>query len=66
MEKNILGTNIVTQVGILVHDIEKTSQAYADFLGVEKPDYIVTGTYDEALTEYMGKPSKARSKLAFF
>jgi methylmalonyl-CoA/ethylmalonyl-CoA epimerase len=66
MDKNILGTNIVTQVGILVNDIEKTSQAYADFLGVEKPACIITGTYDEALTEYLGKPSKARAKLAFF
>lgn len=66
MEKNLLGTNIVAQIGILVHDIEKTSQAYADFLGVEKPAYIVTGEYSEALTEYMGKPSKARAKLAFF
>jgi len=66
MDKNILGTNIVAQVGILVHDIEKTSQVYADFLGVEKPRCQVTGAYDEALTEYMGKPSKARAKLAFF
>lgn len=29
---NILGTNVITQIGILVHDIEKTAQAYADFL----------------------------------
>lgn len=66
MDKNILGTGTVVQIGLLVNDIEKTSQAYADFLGVKKPKYIVTGTYDEALTHYMGKPTKARSKLAFF
>lgn len=66
MEKNILGTQIVAQIGILVRDIEKTSQAYADFFGIEKPQYIVTGTYEEAQTEYMGAPSKARAKLAFF
>ncbi len=34
MKKNILGTHVVTQVGILVHDIEKTARTFADFLGV--------------------------------
>jgi methylmalonyl-CoA/ethylmalonyl-CoA epimerase len=65
MENNILGTNTVTQIGILVHDIEKAAQAYTDFLGVE-PKFITTGSYDETQTEYLGKPSPARSKLAFF
>ena len=37
MEKGILGTHIVTQIGFVVNDIEATSQAFADFLGVEKP-----------------------------
>ena len=36
MKKGILGSNVVTQVGLLVHDIEKTAQVYADFLGVAK------------------------------
>ena len=62
----MLGTNIVTQVGILVNDIEKSSQDYANFLGVEKPNWILTDGYDKAQSEYMGKPSNARAKLAFF
>jgi catechol 2,3-dioxygenase-like lactoylglutathione lyase family enzyme len=66
MDKNILGTQVVTQVALVVHDIEKTSQAYADFFGVEKPDWMLTGTHEESQAEYMGKPSKARAKLAFF
>ena len=37
MDKSILGTRIVTQVGILVNDIEKSCQDFADFLGVENP-----------------------------
>ena len=37
MERNMLDTRIVTQIGLVVNDIEKTSQAFADFLGVEKP-----------------------------
>ena len=62
----MLGTNIVTQVGILVNDIEKSSQDYADFLGVEKPNWILTDGFDKAQTEYMGEPSNACAKLAFF
>ncbi|MBS4198303.1 VOC family protein [Bacillus sp. FJAT-49732] len=63
--KNLLGTNVITQIGILVHDIEKTSQVYADFFGVDKPEAIVTDTIEKAQTEYRGEPSVARAKLAF-
>jgi methylmalonyl-CoA/ethylmalonyl-CoA epimerase len=66
MDKKPLGTGIVVQIGLLVNDIEKTSQVYADFLGVEKPKWSMTGTLEEAETEYLGKPSTARAKLAFF
>jgi catechol 2,3-dioxygenase-like lactoylglutathione lyase family enzyme len=66
MEKNLLGTNIVVQVALVVHDIEKTIEAYADFFGVEKPNWMLTGPYEETQAEYMGKPSSARAKLAFF
>ena len=66
MEKNILGTNIVTQVGILVNDIEKSSQDYADFFGMEKPNWILTDEYEKTQAEYIGKPSNAKAKLAFF
>ena len=66
MEKNILGTNIVTQVGILVSDIEKSSQDFADFLGMDKPNWFLTDGYDKTQAEYMGKPSNAKAKLAFF
>jgi methylmalonyl-CoA/ethylmalonyl-CoA epimerase len=66
MGKTILGTKVITQIGILVHDIEKTSQAYADFFGVEKPQWSITDSVDKAQTEYRGKRSEARAKLAFF
>jgi catechol 2,3-dioxygenase-like lactoylglutathione lyase family enzyme len=66
MEKGLLGTQVVTQIGILVNDIEKTTQKYADFLGVKNPGYIVTNVYEETRTEFRGKPSPARAKLAFF
>lgn len=66
MENNLLGTNIVVQVGVLVHDIEKTGADFAAVLGMEKPGWSWTGTLDEAQTEYRGKPSEARAKLMFF
>ncbi|CAI9389109.1 MULTISPECIES: VOC family protein [unclassified Bacillus (in: firmicutes)] len=66
MEKNMLGNNFITQIGILVHDIEKTSQAYADFFGVDKPEWSLTDTVDRAQTEYRNQSTEARAKLAFF
>ena len=64
--KGILGTNIVTQVAILVNDIEKSIKEFAAMLGVEEPGYIVTGPIEETQAEYMGKPCEATAKLAFF
>lgn len=66
MGKSLLDTEVITQIGILVHDIEKTAQKIADFFGVEKPPIQLTGPREEALTEYNGEPSEARAKLAFF
>lgn len=65
-EKNILGTKVIAQIGILVNDIEKTSQAYADFFGIEKPNWVLTDTVDKAQTVFEGKSTEARAKLAFF
>ena len=64
--ENILGTKLITQIGILVHDIEATSQAYAQFFGVEKTQWSITDEVDKAQTQYSGKRSDARAKLAFF
>jgi len=66
MDKSVLGTQTVTQVGLLVHDIVKSRDDWAEFLGVEPPPISQTGTHAEWETEYMGKPSEARAKLAFF
>lgn len=61
-----LGNHFITQIGILVHDIEKVSAAYADFFGVDKPEIGITDTADIAQTEYNGGATQARAKLAFF
>jgi methylmalonyl-CoA/ethylmalonyl-CoA epimerase len=49
-----------------VHDIEKTAQTYADFLGVAKPEIKVTDVVEKSQAKYRGSPTKARAKLAFF
>lgn len=66
MNNDILGNRTITQIGLLVHDIEATSQAYAQFFGVEKPAWFWTDPVDKAQTEYNGESSVARAKLAFF
>lgn len=66
MTGNHLGTNLITQIGILVHDIEKTARTYADFFDMEKPEINWTDSIEKAKSEYHGKPTEARAKLAFF
>ncbi|GGJ21754.1 VOC family protein [Deinococcus roseus] len=66
MDRNLLGNNVITQIGILVHDIDTVSQTYADFFGLEKPAWFWTDSIEKAQTEHRGNPSEARAKLAFF
>ncbi len=66
MGKGILGTQVVTQIGFVVNDIEKTSKAFAEFLGVETPKWSLTDTIDKTLSTYNEKPCPAQAKLAFF
>lgn len=66
MPAPLLGTNVVTQIGILVNDIEKSMKDFAKFLGAPDPTYIITDVEEAAETQYLGMPSKARAKLSFF
>lgn len=66
MTEPTLGTNIVTQVGIIVRDIETKARAWSEILGLPMPNIIITDTVDKTQAEYNGKPTSARAKLAFF
>ena len=66
MTDQTLGTTTITQVGLVVRDIEAKARAWAEVLGLPVPEIMVTDTYDRAQTEYKGNPSHARAKLAFF
>jgi len=62
----LLGNQVVTQIGLVVHDVDKVSKAYAQFFGVEQPTSFWTDDYEKARTECNGKPTTAKAKLAFF
>jgi len=65
MSSTPLGSTTITQVGIIVHNIEETAQAWASLLGVPAPGIIVTDAYEQTQAEYLGQPTQARAKLAF-
>jgi methylmalonyl-CoA/ethylmalonyl-CoA epimerase len=65
-KQGILNSRTVTQVGIIVRDIDKTSRAWAELLGVEAPKWFLTDPVETAHTTYKGKSTTARAKLAFF
>jgi len=62
----MIKSKAVAQIGIVVHDIEKTGQAFADLLGVEKPEAIHSGDPKIAQAQYYGKPMDATCLMMFF
>ena len=66
MTHQALGTTTMTQVGLIVRDIETRARAWADVLGLPVPEIIMTDTVDLAHAEYQGEATPARAKLAFF
>lgn len=66
MSDHPLGNRMVTQVGIMVKDIEKSVETYSRIFGVEKPPITVTDGYEKSNAKYKGQPTHARAKLAFF
>lgn len=66
MTSKPLGENKVMQVGIIVENIEETSQAWSRLLGVEPPAIQVTDSFDFSNAHYQGQPTTAQAKLAFF
>lgn len=66
MTAQALGTTTVMQVGLIVRDIEAKARAWAQILGLPMPEIMITDSYERAQTEYQGKRSDARARLAFF
>lgn len=62
----LFGGGVITQIGLVVKDIDKASKAYADFLGVDRPESFLTDTVEKAHTKFKGRSTEACAKLAFF
>ena len=62
----VIASKNVTQVAIIVKDIDKARIAWAQILGVKTPDVRVAESHFSRPTLYMGNPSDAKAKLAFF
>lgn len=65
MNEQGLGTHIVTQIAVVVKDIDKAIEAYSRIFNLPKPSVMITDA-ENARGVYRGKPTQAQAKLAFF
>jgi hypothetical protein len=56
----------ICQVGMVVRDVKSAAQHWADLLGVDLPEIIVTDHFEKANTKYRDMDSPARARIAFF
>jgi len=64
---SIIGTDVLTQVALVVNDIEKTKTKLAEFFGIDVPPTFEAGDFSVTQTEVYGKPAPdARCRMAFF
>ena len=63
----IIDTNVLTQVGFIVKDIEATKKKFAEFFGVEPPPHFDGGKFEVTGTVVNGEPAPdANCLMAFF
>jgi catechol 2,3-dioxygenase-like lactoylglutathione lyase family enzyme len=65
MTEHGIDGNVVTQIAIVVRDIEQAVATYSQVLGVEPPTIITTDP-DAGEATYHGERTRAQAKLAFF
>lgn len=66
MSEPMVPERSIFQVCFVTRDIETTKTWLAGLLGMDVPETIVSGGREEAETEYLGAPSDARCRMAFF
>jgi catechol 2,3-dioxygenase-like lactoylglutathione lyase family enzyme len=66
METKGIGTQFITQIGLVVQDIEKSIDAYCKIFNLPRPNIILTDEFELAKTNYRGMPTRAQARLAFF
>jgi len=63
----VINTNVLTQVGFIVKDIEVSKKKFAEFFGIPAPNHFNGGPFDVAGHIYKGEPApKANCWMAFF
>jgi len=63
----IIDTNVLTQVGFIVRDIEVSKRKFAAFFGVEPPNHFDGGKFEVTGTTVQGEPAPyANCWMAFF
>jgi catechol 2,3-dioxygenase-like lactoylglutathione lyase family enzyme len=55
----------VTQIAIVVRDIEKAGAIWSKLLGLKKPSIVETEGPETTHMTFRGKPSKGRARLCF-
>jgi catechol 2,3-dioxygenase-like lactoylglutathione lyase family enzyme len=65
-KKNHVGSRTISQIAIVVKNIDKSRKAFASVFGMDVPPVIVTAPAEQSHIRYRGKPTQARAKLAFF
>lgn len=60
------GSSNIAQIGIVVYNIEEAAENWAALLDVPVPDIYVSLPSEEGETLYMGEPTPARARIAFF
>ena len=60
-----LGEYPLTQVALVVRDVDRAAAQYAELLGVAVPKATLTDPLSQAHTRFRGEPTEARAKLAF-
>jgi hypothetical protein len=66
MASSSLGENKVTQVGLVVENLDQAVQDWSRLLGVDLPSIIITDAVDLAHTKYQDRPTSAQARIAFF
>jgi len=67
LDGSLIDNQKMTQVGIVVDDIEKAAEAWSDFLGLDEvPGISVAEGHKSRPTAYRGEAINATAKLAFF
>lgn len=61
-----IGTDLVIQVGLVAEDIAAMANRYQQVFDLPEPRWVETPGIEITETTFMGEPTEARAKLAFF